>query len=379
MNPVRFWLPLPALAKFCGMMLRQELTPKRLALAIALSAVVGALAALLVLLGNPGNMGLCGACFLRDIAGSMGLFAAGPQIFRPEILGLVVGALLWQWQRGKLQARSGSYASARLFLGIWMGIAALVFLGCPFRMLQRLGGGDLNAWAALPGFILGVGVGRYFEQRGYTVGKTSQVPLPIGLLGPLFMVLVFAAFVIGSVLRGPGIGDPGGPAHAYWLVALAIALPAGAILSLTGFCAISAARQLFAGPRPILFAALFLIGAYGLVLGIGGQFHLSFDQQPIAHSEWLWNTLSLALLGLCGALAGGCPVRQIVLTGEGNGDAFVTTIGILVGGAMAHGIGLSSSPMGTTSAGRYAIVLGLVLAAAYGWIMIRTSRSAADS
>jgi YedE family putative selenium metabolism protein len=358
------------------MMLRQELTPKRFALAISLCAAVGALAALLVLLGNPGNMGLCGACFLRDIAGSLGLFAAGPQIFRPEVCGLIAGALLWQWQRGQLHARSGSYASARLFLGVWMGIAALVFLGCPFRMLQRLGGGDLNAWLALPGFILGVGIGRALEQRGYNVGKTSEVPLPVGLLGPLFFALVLGAFAIGSVLRGPGLGDPGGPAHAHWLIALALALPAGAILSLTGFCAISAARQLFGGPRPISLAALFLIGAYAVVLWIGGKFHLSFDQQPIAHSEWLWNTLSLALLGLCGALAGGCPVRQIVLTGEGNGDAFVTTMGIMVGGAVAHGIGLSSSPAGTTSAGCYAVALGLVLATAYGWLMTRAPRSA---
>ena len=34
-------------------------------------AVIGALAALLVKFGNPGNMGICVACFTRDIAGAL--------------------------------------------------------------------------------------------------------------------------------------------------------------------------------------------------------------------------------------------------------------------------------------------------------------------
>ena len=38
--------------------------------------VVGLAALLLAKLGNPGNMGFCIACFLRDIAGAMGLHGA---------------------------------------------------------------------------------------------------------------------------------------------------------------------------------------------------------------------------------------------------------------------------------------------------------------
>ena len=123
-------------------MLRQETTPR---LAYALLAAVGAACAFLVIEGNPGNMGICGACFLRDTGGALGLFAKGPKIFRPELLGIVFGALVWRMARGQWTGRSGSYAVSRFVLGIWMAIGALVFLGCPFRMLQRLGGGDLNA------------------------------------------------------------------------------------------------------------------------------------------------------------------------------------------------------------------------------------------
>ena len=58
-------------------------------------AVIGALAALLVKFGNPGNMGICVACFTRDIAGALGLHRASVvQYLRPEIGGFVIGAFL---------------------------------------------------------------------------------------------------------------------------------------------------------------------------------------------------------------------------------------------------------------------------------------------
>ena len=56
---------------------------------------IGVIAALLVLFGNPVNMGFCIACFLRDTAGALGLHsAANVQYIRPEIIGLVLGSFL---------------------------------------------------------------------------------------------------------------------------------------------------------------------------------------------------------------------------------------------------------------------------------------------
>ena len=61
---------------------------------VATGAVIGLVAAMLVFFGNPANMGLCIACFLRDTAGGLGLHAAkAVQYIRPEISGLVLGAL----------------------------------------------------------------------------------------------------------------------------------------------------------------------------------------------------------------------------------------------------------------------------------------------
>ena len=60
---------------------------------IITGAVVGIIAVILTVMGNPGNMGFCIACFLRDMAGSVKLHTAPiVQYFRPEIVGLVVGA-----------------------------------------------------------------------------------------------------------------------------------------------------------------------------------------------------------------------------------------------------------------------------------------------
>ena len=40
-------------------------------------------------------MGFCAACFLRDTAGSIGLHQAAPlQYIRPELIGLIFGALV---------------------------------------------------------------------------------------------------------------------------------------------------------------------------------------------------------------------------------------------------------------------------------------------
>ena len=322
----------------------------------------------LIYLGNPGNMGICGACFLRDGAAALHLMgdSSPPSYLRPELLGVVFGAMLWMMIRRRWQARSGSHAATRFFFGIWMGIGSLVFLGCPFRMLQRLGGLDLTAWIALPGFIAGVGVGLWFEKRGYNVGKTEPAPAPVGLLVPGLLLLAGILWFQGGVLQGPAADTETGPAHAPWMYSLGIALVAGAILSATRFCAVTAGRQVFQKDRRMLLATVALMIGYGLVVLITQKSIPGLEGQPAAHQDHLWSILAMALVGLCGCLAGGCPVRQLVMTGEGNGDAAMAVAGILLGGALSHGFGLVSSGAGTTPAGQTAIIIGIVLAVIYG-------------
>lgn len=69
---------------------------------------------------------------------------------------------------------------------------------------------------------------------------------------------------------------------------------------------------------------------------------------------------------LCGfgcVLLGGCPLRQLVLAGEGNTDSAVTVVGLIVGAAFAHNFGLASSGEGPTANGKIAVIIGLVVVA----------------
>lgn len=363
-------------------LLRGSVSPRRLALGVALVALVGASAAALVAAGNPGNMGLCGACFLRDLGGALGLITPGPKgrpaVVRPELVGVVLGALGLAVARGRFVARSGSHAASRFVLGVWMGLGALVFLGCPFRMLQRLGGGDGNALVGLAGFVPGVLLGLAFERKGYTVGRTQPAPAAVGLQGPLLFLLLLVAAEAGWLAAAPRPTSGGPPPRAPAAAALGIGLAAGAILSTTGFCAVNAARQLVTKPRGMALAALVFVAAYAAVAAATGRFSAGFAGQPIAHQDALWNALPMALVGLAGALAGGCPVRQVVMTGEGNGDAFVATCGILVGGVVAHGVGAVSTPDGSTPAGRLLVGIGLVWTIGYAVLATAAARRAAS-
>ena len=67
----------------------------------------------------------------------------------------------------------------------------------------------------------------------------------------------------------------------------------------------------------------------------------------------------MAVAGLAFALAGGCPGRQLFLAGEGDGDAAIFVIGMLVGAAIAHNFGLASSPAGIGPHGVAGVITGL--------------------
>ena len=114
-----------------------------------LGALGGLMAAILAVLGNPGNMALCIACFIRDIAGGMKLHTAPVvQYIRPEIIGIVLGAFILSLATKEYRSQAGSSPAIRFVLGACMMTGALVFLGCPLRMVLRMAAGDLNAYVA---------------------------------------------------------------------------------------------------------------------------------------------------------------------------------------------------------------------------------------
>ena len=81
---------------------------------------IGIIAAVLQKLGNPANMGVCVACFMRDIAGALGFHqTAVVQYIRPEIIGFVLGSLLAALIFKEYRARAGSAPIVRFLLGFF--------------------------------------------------------------------------------------------------------------------------------------------------------------------------------------------------------------------------------------------------------------------
>ena len=102
---------------------------KKLALA---GAGCGVVAAVLAFLGNPANMAFCIACFVRDMAGSLGMHQAEVvQYARPEIIGLVLGSFIISVATKEYRSTAGSSPMIRFILGMIIMIGSLVFLRMP--------------------------------------------------------------------------------------------------------------------------------------------------------------------------------------------------------------------------------------------------------
>ncbi|NPV89835.1 MAG: YedE-related selenium metabolism membrane protein [Firmicutes bacterium] len=344
----------------------------------ATGVIIGGLAVLLVALGNPANMGICIACFLRDIAGGIGLHRAGiVQYIRPELIGLAFGAFISAFSAKEFRSRGGSATMVRFVLGVFMMIGALVFLGCPLRDLLRISGGDLNAVVGLVGFLAGVLYGVYFLKKGFNLGaarteKTTQVGG--------YMLVLGAALLLGLLLAGidfnPAGGGPlffskegPGSQHAPIWIALFAGMVVGFLAQKTRMCLSGGFRDFFLIREYGLLIAYGCILVTALVLNIFlGKFNLGFANQPVAHSNHIFNFLGLFLLGQCAVLLGGCPLRQIVLGSEGDTDASVTVMGMIFGAAIAHNFMLASSAKGTTIFGEVVVIAGVIIVSLIGWV-----------
>ncbi len=318
--------------------------------------LVGALTAVvslaLVMLGNPANMGFCIACFLRDTAGALGLHgAAVVQYARPEILGIVFGALIVSMATKEFAVKGGSAPVTRFVLGGCVMIGALIFLGCPLRMVLRIAGGDLNAVVGLLGFAAGILCGVLFLNKGFTLGRSHTIARMDGFALPVMCLLVLAALLFAPALLKFSESGPGS-LHAPLAVALVAGLVMGAVGYLSRLCFVAGIRDsvLFKNFGMLLaFASIVVVGIIGNVAT--GRFNLGFTGQPVAHADSLWNFLGLFPVGLGSVLLGGCPFRQLVLAGSGNSDSAVAVGGMVFGAALAHNLGLASAAAGADSAG----------------------------
>jgi uncharacterized protein len=344
-------------------------------------AVVGVLAPVLVKLGNPGNMGICVACFTRDIAGALGLQRAGTvQYIRPEIIGLVLGSFGAAIAFKEFKPRTGSAPLVRFVLGMLAMFGALVFLGCPWRAYLRLGGGDWNAIFGILGLAGGIATGTVFLRMGFSLGRSRPAPKAVGWVMPAIMVVLFVLLVtqpqFGRDAAGEAIGpiffSTTGPGslHAPLFIALAVGLVIGFLAQRSRFCTVGAIRDLIMTKDSHLLNGVIALVGFAFLTNLAlGQFHAGFAKQPIAQTNEWWNFGGMVLSGLAFTLAGGCPGRQLFLSGEGDADSGVFAAGMLVGAGFAHNFTIASTTAGPSAYGPAAVLAGLVVCIVIGLTM----------
>jgi YedE family putative selenium metabolism protein len=95
-----------------------------------------------------------------------------------------------------------------------------------------------------------------------------------------------------------------------------------------------------------------LLGVGGLLAGalvtnlLLGQFKLGFEGQPVAHTDLLGNFAAMAVAGLAAVMLGGCPFRQVIMSGEGDVDALSAVLGMAAGAYVMHSFQFASTAKG---------------------------------
>jgi YedE family putative selenium metabolism protein len=332
---------------------------------IIAGGLVGILSVLLVHYGSPenaGGSGFCMACFFKEMVGSIGLYRTAVfQYIKPEILGLILGAFLLSLKNEEFELRGGFSPLARFMLGIVVMIGSSIFLGCSMGMTLRLGGGDLNAIFGVLGFVFGVFIAVQFLKKGFSLKRTYKM---IKLEGRNFLIVtiglsvLFLAYPIFMLFNKFELG----PLFLPLIISLIIGTAVGALAQKTRLCIVAGARDLILfKDKRILFGFASIVVFSLIVNLIYGHFNLGFENQTVAHTESLWNFLGMVLVGWGSVLLGGCPFRQLILAGEGDIDAVVTVIGLVVGAIISYNFGIAASVEGTTTYGRIAVIICFIL------------------
>ncbi|MDT8443463.1 MAG: YedE family putative selenium transporter [Desulfuromonadales bacterium] len=322
---------------------------------------LGILGVFLAVWGNPQNSGICVSCFIENSSGALGLHDnERMQYLRPELIGFVLGSIVCAGVFREFRSRGGSAPLARLVSGIFLIVGSAVFIGCPIKLFLRLTAGDLTAVAGVFGLVAGVWIGLQGLARGIDLGRSEEERGATGLLIPAGFVLLFVfllarpAFIIFSE-RGSAAQ------HAPLMVSLVIGLLLGALAQRSRFCITGSVRDsLLMGSRSPLFWGFlaFFLGALGTSL-VTGRFSFGLYGQPGAHLEHLWSFLGMLLVGWLSVLIGGCPFRQLIKAGEGDADAGLAVVGMLLGGGLVQSWDIAATAAGVSITGKISVLAGL--------------------
>lgn len=328
---------------------------------IITGAILGLGGVFLVYFGNPTNSGICVSCFMENIAGALQLHSdLRMSYIRPELIGFVVGSSLLALQTGRFRVRGGSSPTIRFLMGFFIMVGCAVFIGCPIKMVLRLAAGDLTAVFATLGLIFGIWLGVRYIKGGFALERERELPKINGFVIPLFSILLLIFLLLHPSFIKAGTKGPAAW-HAPLVISLFIGLAIGAFAQRSGLCITGGIRNFILAREKTLLNGVITAFLTALILSILlGQFNLGLTAQPASHLSHGWTFLAMALVGLASILIDGCPFRQLIKAGEGDVDAGITTLGMLVGGALVYAWTLRSTSAGPTFEGKIVVLIGLI-------------------
>jgi YedE family putative selenium metabolism protein len=330
-------------------------------ISVVTGAFLGLGGVLLAYLGNPVNSGICVSCFMENVAGALQLHGdLRMSYIRPELIGFLLGAFLIASKTGRFRARGGSAPVIRFVMGFFIIAGCAVFIGCPIKMFLRLAAGDLTAVAATLGLIFGVWVGARYIKGGFALDGEKELSRINGYVMPLFAVVLLLFLLLHpSFIK---LGQKGPAAlRAPLSLSLLIGLVIGGFAQRSGLCVTGAVRNFCLARERTLLNGLVTAFLTALMLSILlGQFNWGMNGQPASHLSHGWTFLAMTLVGFASILVDGCPFRQLIKAGEGDVDAGITTLGMLVGGALVYSWLLRSTSAGPTLEGKIVVLIGLV-------------------
>ena len=211
------------------------------------------------------------------------------------------------------------------------------------------GSETMHWWFLIPavalGAVVGIVIGTFPLRFGFSLNRAYKQNKAEGLILPVILVVLFVLSIATELFAKSEEGP--GSQHAPWIAALLIAIVVGALCQRSRLCMAGGIRD------AVMFKDFHLV--YGfiaiivtVVIGnlITKSLKFSFADQPIAHTDGVFNFLGMVLVGWGSVLLGGCPLRQLVLSGEGNSDSAITVLGFIAGAAVSHNLGLASSAKG---------------------------------
>ena len=237
-------------------------------------------------------------------------------------------------------------------------------------MVIRISAGDVSAITGAVGLAAGVWTGLKFLEGGFRLGRSSEAHRANGYIIPLFMLVLLVLLLVKAPFLN--ISTKGsGALHAPVVISIAIGLIIGYFAQRSGFCITGGIARLFLwGPKEVLGCPK----STGLLMAIGGffltalfaniltgQFSFGLHGQPSSNESYLWNGLGMALVGFGSVLIKGCPLRQLVLSGQGDTDAGAAVLGMFTGAAIVQNWGIAGTSAGTPYWGKIAVLTGFIL------------------